>query len=155
MVMPYGWRKPLDERIAKFTKRTATGCLEWTGALSSSGYAVINVDKRRHRVSRLLWEKANGPIPKGRYMCHRCDNPKCVEISHLFAGTPTQNMQDAKNKGRIARGDALPQTRITASTAFLVRLFDGVLAPKEIESRFGISPRHRRAITRREIWQHV
>lgn len=155
MPMPYGWRKPIEERIAKFTKRNSMGCLEWTGALSSTGYAVINVDKRQMRVTRLLWERTNGAIPAGRYMCHRCDNPKCVEISHLFAGTANQNMQDAKKKGRIARGAALPQTRLTAHQVFLIRLLDGLMDPREIEKKFDISSRYRRAVVNHEVWQHI
>jgi anti-sigma28 factor (negative regulator of flagellin synthesis) len=42
-----------------------------------------------------------GEIPEGLYICHHCDNRKCIAPHHLFLGTAKENMQDAKNKGRL------------------------------------------------------
>jgi hypothetical protein len=49
---------------------------------------------------RLAWEKANGPIPAGMYVCHTCDVPACVNVEHLFLGTQSDNMKDMAAKGR-------------------------------------------------------
>lgn len=48
------------------------------------------------------WEKIKGPIPKGLFLCHKCDNiyGYCVNIEHIFLGTPKDNAQDCHNKGR-------------------------------------------------------
>ena len=52
------------------------------------------------RVHRWVWSQAFGAIPPGLYICHRCDNPRCVTLGHLFLGTPTDNARDREQKGR-------------------------------------------------------
>jgi hypothetical protein len=51
-------------------------------------------------VHRLVWEEANGPIPDGLHVLHRCDVPACCNIDHLFLGTPADNLRDQIAKGR-------------------------------------------------------
>jgi hypothetical protein len=52
---------------------------------------------------RIAWELTNGDIPKGMFVCHHCDNRRCINPAHLFLGTATDNMQDAARKGRVAK----------------------------------------------------
>ena len=151
----YKPNKPLAERVNQRSLRTSGGCLEWTGSLSSSGYPVTTINYKSRRVARLLWEQANGPLTPGIYLCHKCDNPKCIELSHLFAGTAKENMRDAVDKGRIARGSRLPQTKINASDVIEIRRLLKTQTSTHVSSLYGISPRHCRAIGSRDMWKHV
>lgn len=82
-----------------------SGCAIWLGAQTSGGYGRSIVANRIHGttiVHRAVFQELNGPTPKGMYVCHRCDTPSCVNPDHLFIGTPTDNAQDRKAKGRSA-----------------------------------------------------
>lgn len=93
------------------TKRTACGCLEWQGGLSTQGYGVIRVDYRTQYTHRLAFELANGYRPT-QFVCHKCDNRKCIEPTHLYEGSPKDNATDAKLKGRMGRKHSLsPEVR--------------------------------------------
>jgi predicted DNA-binding protein (UPF0251 family) len=70
------------------------------GMLTSTGYARVCANGKLVRASRWTWQQHYGPIPDGLFVLHRCDNPKCFEIAHLFLGTQKDNMQDMVAKGR-------------------------------------------------------
>lgn len=88
----------------------ATGCWLWTGSRSRADYGQIGVGSRTtgrgnkgaHRVS---YELFKGPIPDGHDVCHRCDNPPCVNPDHLFVGTRQDNMIDMVSKDRQRKAD--------------------------------------------------
>jgi len=76
------------------------GCWEWDKPNNHHGYGEINIEGKIFRANRVAWEQANGPISDGLWVLHHCDNPACCRISHLFLGTPKDNMMDCSAKGR-------------------------------------------------------
>jgi hypothetical protein len=82
----------------KFTK--TKGCWEWRGDHNAKGYGRLTVSGRNCRAHRLSWQLHRGPIPRGEWVLHTCDNPNCVNPAHLFLGTHTDNMRDCCAKGR-------------------------------------------------------
>lgn len=80
------------------------GCWEWLAGLTHNGYGQFksSCTSKAHRWSYL---HHYGKIPDGLLVCHRCDNPPCVNPAHLVLGTTKDNMQDKCDRGRQLRGE--------------------------------------------------
>jgi hypothetical protein len=101
--MTVGERPDLSLRTG--LSKSVTDCVLWTGYVQPNGYAKTSYRGRPEWAHRAAWQKANGPIPDGMWVLHRCDVPLCINPDHLFLGTHLDNMADMRAKGRSAKGD--------------------------------------------------
>jgi HNH endonuclease len=74
-------------------------CIEWT-KFRLRGYGLQKFRGKTRLAHRVAWMLANGEIPDGLCVLHRCDNPPCVNVDHLFLGTHADNVADKMAKGR-------------------------------------------------------
>jgi HNH endonuclease len=101
-----------------------SGCHLWQGTRNSGGYPTIRLHGRNQLVHRLLWTVKFGAIPDGFELCHRCDEPRCVNPDHHFVGTHQANMADRRQKrrARIERAMADFESGPTGAKAELTRM---------------------------------
>ena len=91
--------------IENSTVDEETGCWEWNLGYNGSGYGCAKRNELTGRSShRLSYCAFIGDIPDGMFVCHHCDNPKCINPKHLFVGTHIDNMHDMARKGRAGGG---------------------------------------------------
>lgn len=115
------------------------------------------VDGRAQGVHRIALAAALGrPLAPGMDACHSCDNPPCLNPTHLFEGSPEENISDRHEKGRDARGATNGRARLTDESVRLIRrrLTDGH-AWSAIAAEFGVGKGTVQAIASGRTWSHV
>lgn len=136
---------PLQERLSRLSVKKDNGCIEWIGALRN-GYGRLMIGSRpfgRKSVSahRLSYELNIGLIPENMYICHKCDNKKCINPDHLFLGAHQDNVNDREAKGRNnpLSGEAHASSKLNeASVLSAKRLRAKGLTYQAIADRFGV-----------------
>lgn len=132
-------------------------CWNWTGYVTSDGYGRMGYDGRVEGCHRVAYQLVVGPIPEGMCVCHRCDNRRCVNPSHLFLGTNLDNMVDKTNKERQARGETHPRAILTEAKVIEMRRIyaAGGIIQAELAKHFGVSPGTVGCIVSRHTWKHL
>ncbi len=120
-----------------------TGCVEWTKFRNPNGYGEMNIGGRKKMLShRAAYNAVYGFIPHGLHILHKCDNPACVNVGHLYAGTQKDNMTDKKVRGRAVPGpghgpgEKNPGHKLTELQAIKIR--NDKRTQKQIAVEFGI-----------------
>lgn len=146
--------KVLQNFWKKVNKRSDNECWEWIGAKVRGGYGSSSIQKRLFQAHRLSWIIHNGEIPKGMLVCHTCDNPPCVNPSHLFLGTHLDNAKDRVLKNRQARGDHWgKELKYPFDLIIKIRTIYETenISMHEISRRFNITYSHVNAILHRRV----
>ena len=145
--------------LGRFWSQVAKGkpdqCWEWQGFRTPEGYGMYS----RRGVHRIAYELANGKIPDGLWVLHRCDNPACCNPAHLFLGTCQDNVADMMRKGRNVPpiGSRSGTAKLNEESVRMIRLTyaKGGGSQRELARQYGVSQRTVCQIIRREHWAHV
>jgi len=116
--------RPIAERFWEKASRPADGCWVWQYAINNTGYGIFSESTGKCVLShRMAWKLTHGDIPSGLFVCHHCDNPKCVRPDHLFLGTCLDNSRDMVAKGRSywRGGGGNPNAKLSESEVVEIR----------------------------------
>lgn len=139
---------------SKFIKGSLNECREWEACCDKiNGYPRFG-DYWAHRFSYILYV---GNIPKGLFVCHTCDNPKCVNPQHLFLGTHKANMADMVRKDRHNKGIRNPSAKLTPQDVKEIRdLYNSKLFTLQyIAKCYNSSESHVCGIGRNYYWRSI
>jgi hypothetical protein len=135
-----------------------TACWLWQAHDNGRGYGVIMLEGKPHRseyAHRISYEMENGPLERGDVVCHKCDNPSCVNPAHLFVGTHKDNTADKIAKDRHARGSRSGHAKLSDDDVLeIFTLLGRGVEQKEIGQRFGITQSAVSNIRRGVTWKH-
>jgi hypothetical protein len=149
--------KDIDRFINKINK--GNECWEWNGGKSKFGYGrffiLFGLTEKTYYSHRIAYELyTNQLVPEGLCVCHKCDNPSCVNPKHLFIGTTQDNTKDKINKGRQIRGEKIGASSLSYSIINKIRklYMTGKYTQKQLAIKFFTTQGNVGKIIRNELW---
>ena len=103
-----------------------------------------------HRVAYWVYHED----PQDGVVCHKCDNPKCINPDHLFLGTQEDNMNDMANKGRACRGENQHMSKLTEEQVRCIKYHESGFQ-SEIAERYGVGQATISGIRSGKRWRHI
>lgn len=164
--------------IARFNSLVRSGhlsdCWEWSGHIGSKGYGSLKICGLKffaHRVA--MWMQLGRQVDSSLAVCHKCDNRKCCNPSHLFLGTLADNNLDCERKGRnphpkkrqittavttgnlSRRGERHHSVKLSSATVLSIRAAYAPGATSELADKFNVHRNTVLKIVNRETWTHI
>lgn len=142
---------------AEAIRKDQDECWGWSGKTDKQyGVTRFKINDRYERAHRASYLLHIGQIPKGLFVCHKCDNPICTNPSHLFLGTNLDNIRDCVNKNRQAKGKMLKHTTIDEAIAKQIKaLINSGSSMAKIARDLGVSYNVVRGIKENRTWKHI
>jgi hypothetical protein len=153
--------KDLERFWSKVRKGEGDSCWVWTAScFTGMGYGQFSLDGGRVRLAahRAIFEHHSGrKLGKLEWVLHRCDNPPCVRMDHLFLGTPRDNALDmhAKGRARIASGERQGQSKLTNDAVLDIRANYTMVPLEFFAKKYGVSKPTITYMLKGKTWSHL
>lgn len=154
-------RTTIADRLKIRASSNESGCWVWPGKKTKGGYGWIRITKLgksrwvlAHRAAAMAFMGFD--LASKEFVCHRCDNPACVNPEHLFIGTPKDNSADSYSKGRWPRGETSKRSKLTESMIVEAkRLRSCGMSWRGLGKLFPVSCQTIRRAVKGITWKHV
>lgn len=153
------FKSVFDRFSEKYYVCENTGCWIWTCSLFKRSFtdkddrAAFNINKEKLQAARYSYSYYKGEIKKGMFICHHCDNKKCVNPDHLFEGTQKDNILDLVKKKLHAYGQRHGMTKL--SNKIVLNIYNSELPVKKIVEKTGVPRTTVRNIKNGITWSHL
>jgi len=147
----------VQERLWSRADKSLPGCWEWPGCRDKWGYGRLkNSRGAKTGAHQIAWESERGPIPPGKDVLHRCDNPPCFRPDHLFLGNDTDNANDRTTKLRGHQGEAHRRARLSLSQVLELRkLYALGIGIADLSRNYGVARTTIHAAVTRRTWKYA
>lgn len=150
----------VEERISQKFTICESGCWEWNPSLvSRKRYGNIGIKGKTRTISRVIYEMFVNDIPKELFVCHCCDNTKCINPDHLYLGTQKQNMKDITERDRWPnrKGSFSTVSKLTEKDVLEIRrkYVPWKYSCKKLSDEFGVDFTNIWQIVKRKTWTHI
>lgn len=135
----------------KYIPEPNSGCWLWIGAITPFGYGKIYVDGKYEYSHRLSYRLNIGEINKDEFVCHKCDNPYCVNPDHLFTGLAKDNTKDMLSKKRHKFGEK--DSKLKESQ--VIDIYKSNLTHQELGDKYGVNRATITKIKNGTRWRHL
>lgn len=132
--------KPVIDRFNEKWVKAENGCHVWVAGKRQK-YGCFYYKKRYEGAHRVIWDYTYGQIPEGMFVCHKCDNPSCVNIDHLFLGTQFDNMRDMANKKRHPYPVAEKHHRAKLTNQQVIEIRSQSVSSNLLAKKYGVTKR--------------
>lgn len=144
--------------LDRFVALSKNDCWEWEGFKTKEGYGRFEWKGKRYNAARFSYEYYLGKFDENLFVCHKCDNPPCINPEHLFLGTHKENMhdRDVKKRNFIPTGEKNPKAILNEDNVIEIRkLLDSGHSLNELSALFKVSKDAIHNIKTKKTWGHI
>jgi hypothetical protein len=128
-------------------------CWNWLGSTEKDGYGRLDIKYKHYRAHVFSWTLHNGPVPDGLFICHKCNNRRCVNPDHLYAGTPKENAIDTMRSGNCAVGEGNGNSQLNETS--VKAILNDERPYGKIAKDYGTTETTIYNIKNRKTWKHI
>jgi hypothetical protein len=145
-----------DRFWKKVTINGADECWDWKGAMIKDRRGIFSMNGKITVAPKVSLVLHGIEVPEGKFVCHHCDNPNCVNPRHLFIGDNSSNMLDAMRKGRALVGEKSNSAKLSEKTVLAIREEYSLGATQlALSIKYGVFFTTIQKVVRGDTWRHI
>ncbi len=152
--------KTAEEYLLRKSVAQSNGCIYFTSPLNIGGYGKIGATQwaKKYRINsahQLAYILTYGEYDRQLIICHKCNNRRCINPDHLYAGTVQDNSNDMVNSGRSLIGSLNHQSKLTDESARYILINKDKYSLDELAEQLGVTKGTIWKVINRYNWRHV
>lgn len=146
--------RPIEACLSNY-KVSSRGCWEWQGVINKDGYGLTCFKGKAIRAHRLSFIHASGLSNGDFLVLHKCDNRRCINPDHLYAGDAARNSLDAKERNRFNPAIGVNQPLSKINDEIAMKIYTDERPHAEIANDYCVSKSTVSAVKTKRRWKHI